>query len=143
MKHMSMVLLPAMIAMTASSDDFPNSLHFIDSIQVMEDRIIVTEKNRIGRLPAGEMDTPDNIAYSQTNTFHIGDCVRSQGGQHNCYWDVQAISNGFVKLHFHGHVRGFGSQDRAFWISQNMKEEPQPAGGACFSPEAGKGSAYP
>lgn len=130
MKHIGIMLSLAMIPMIASSDDFTNSLHFIDSIQVMTDRIIVTENDRIGRLPAGKKDIPDNIIYSQTNVYYVGDCIRSQGGQHNCYWDVQAISNRFVKLRFFGHIRGFGTQDRVFWTSEEMKEEPQPwAGG--------------
>ena len=140
---MGIVLSLAMIPMIASADDFTNSLRFIDSIQVMTDHIIVTENDRIGRLPAGNMDKPDNIIYSQTNAYYIGDCIRSRGGQHNCYWDIEAISNGFVKLHFFGHIRGFGSQDRIFWTSNDMKERPQPAGGAYFLPEAVKKSAHP
>lgn len=114
-----------MISVGLTAKEFPDSLVFFDSLIVNESSIFVKHKDGIGKLPAGMMDIRDNIRYAKSPYYVVGDYIRSQGGQHNCYWKIETINNGIVQLHFFGQIRRFGSQDKTITTSGYQRNLPQ------------------
>ena len=105
------LLLPADLGAEESFDPFV----FFESLQVYDETIIMESRSGIGKLPAGMNDSRENTTYGKRQIYSAGDYIRSQGGQHNCYWQIISIDGGVVTMRFYGHIRGLGFQDQ--WIS--------------------------
>lgn len=127
-RMIAILLLSAAWPIGAPGEALTNSLSFFDEVKIIDDRLLVVDNGGIGvgKLPAGLMDARENITYATTQSFGVGDIIRSQGGQHNCYWKVMDITRGLATLHFVGHIRGFGSQNDIFQTT-GYKRQPQPS----------------
>lgn len=117
----SLVFIAA-LGLTAGTAEFPDSLSFFSSLCVSGNLVVVSSPAGVGKLPGGMDDSDGNISYAPTNSFAVGDYIRLQGGQHNCYWEILAVSNNWARMRFFGHVRPFGEQNRIFWASSAMRE---------------------
>ena len=107
------LLLPADLGAEESFDPFV----FFESLQVYDETIVVVSRSGLGKLPAGMYDSRENTTYGKRQIYSAGDYIRSQGGQHNCYWHIISINDGVATMRFFGHIRGLGFQDRTISTS--------------------------
>jgi len=121
------ILLIFLVWASVSAKDFPNPFVFFNSLEIIDETVVIQCNDGIGKLPGGMTDTRENTIYAKVQVYRVGDLIRSQGGQHDCYWHIIEIKGNTAVLRFFGHIRGFGSQDQT--LSTAGYQRPQPGTG--------------
>ena len=104
-------------AYTSDGVAITNGLAWFSSLKIPGDTVTISDY--FGRIGSIKHSGPDVVTNWANNvSCRLGDIVRMQGGQENEYWEILAVSNQMVKVHYFGFVRGIGSVDDVFWIPE-------------------------
>jgi len=102
------------------------------TLKIVGDALVISDQFRLGRISSSG---PDVVTNWTTNlTFRVGETVRRQGGQSNEYWEILAITNGMVKMHYFGFAKGVGDFDEVVWMRESDPPKPPPLVPAGSSP---------